>query len=114
MMHRRLTHFILLVMCIVGLTACPTERFRHEKYSCNSGAFGIAEIILNDTGVGDMAKIIGYGHEKEVMILSSSKSSITTKMDDLQIKIERDTGTVRVKRGNRYAVLTCSKSVFTM
>ena len=114
MMHRSLTHFILLVMCIVGLTACPTERFRHEKYSCNSGAFGIAEIILNDTGVGDMAKIIGYGHEKEVMILSSSKSSITTKMDDIQIKIERDTGTVRVKRGNRYAVLTCSKSVFTM
>ena len=114
MMHRSLTHFILLVMCIVGLAACPTERFRHEKYSCNSGAFGIAEIILNDTGVGDMAKIIGYGHEKEVMILSSSKSSITTKMDDIQIKIERDTGTVRVKRGNRYAVLTCSKSVFTM
>ena len=114
MMHRSLTHFILLVMCIVGLTACPTERFRHEKYNCNSSAFGIAEIILNDTGVGDMAKIIGYGHEKEVMILSSSKSSITTKMDDIQIKIERDTGTVRVKRGNRYAVLTCSKSVFTM
>ena len=114
MMHRRLTHFIFLVMCIVGLTACPTERFRHEKYSCNSGAFGITEIILNDTGVGDMAKIIGYGHEKQVMILSSSKSSITTKMDDLQINIERDTGTVRVKRGNRYAVLTCSKSVFTM
>jgi len=114
MMHRRLTHFILLVMCIVGVTACPTERFRHEKYSCNSGAFGIAEIILNDTGVGDMAKIVGFGHEYEVMILSSSKSSITTKMDDIQIKIERDTGTVRVKRGNRYAVLTCSKSVFTM
>ena len=114
MMHRRLTHFILLVMCIVGLTACPTERFRHEKYSCNSGAFGIAEIILNDTGVGDMAKIIGYGHEKEVMILSSSKSTIAIRMDDIQIEIERDTGTVRAKRGNRYAVLTCSKSVFTM
>ena len=97
-----------------GLTACPTERFRHEKYECNSGAFGIAEIILNDTGVGDMAKIIGYGHEKEVKILSSSKSSITTKMDDIRIEIERDTGTVRVKRGNRYAVLACSKSVFTM
>ena len=114
MMHRRLVHLSLLVTCGVGLTACPTERFRHEKYKCNSGAFGIAEIIVNDTGVGDMAKIIGYGHEKEVKILSSSKSIITTKMDDTSIKIERDTGTVRVKRGNRYAVLACSKSVFTM
>ena len=114
MMHRRLAHLSLLVICGVGLTACPTERFRHEKYECNSSAFGIAEIILNDTGVGDMANIIGYGHEKEVEILSSSKSSITTKMDDTQIEIERDTGTVRVKRGNRYAVLACSKSIFKM
>ena len=114
MMHRRLTHFILLVFCGVGLTACPTERFRHEKYECNSSAFGIAEIILNKTGVGDVAKIIGYGYEKEAKIVSSSKSSITTKMDDTRIVIERDTGIVRVKRGNRYAVLACSKSIFTM
>ena len=114
MMHRRMAHFILLVICVAGLTACPTERFRHEKYKCNSGAFGVAEIILNDTGVGDMVKIIGYGYEKEAKILSSSKSSITTKMDDTRIEIERDSGTVRVNRGNRYAVLACSKSVFTM
>ena len=114
MMHQRLNHFIMLAIFGVGLTACPTERFRHEKYECNSGAFGIAEIILNDTGVGDTAKIIGYDYEKTVKILSSNKSSITTKMKDTHIEIERDTGTVRVKRGNRYAVLACSKSVFTM
>ena len=113
-MHRRLIHFTLLTIYVVGLTACPTERFRHEKYECNSGSFGIAEIILNDTGVGDMAKIIGYGHEKQVKILSSSKSSITTKIDDTHVEIERNTGTIRVRRGNRYAVLACSKSVFTM
>ena len=114
MIHRRPTNFILLAICGVCLTACPTERFRHEKYECNSGAFGIAEIIVNDTDVGDMAKIIGFGYEKEVKILSSSKSVITTKMDDTSIKIDRDTGTVRVKRGKHYAVLACSKSVFTM
>ena len=114
MIPKRLAHLSLLFIYVVGLTACPTERFRHEKYECNSGTFGISEIIFNDTSVGDMAKIIGYGHEKEVEILSSSKSSITTKMDDTHIEIERDTGAVRVKRGNRYAVLACSKSVFTM
>jgi hypothetical protein len=114
MIHKRLTNLSLLVICCFSLTACPTERFRHEKYECNSGAFGISEIIFNDTSVGDMAKIIGYGTEKNVEILSSSKSAITTKMEDIKIKIDRDTGTVRVKRGNRYAVLACSKSVFTM
>tara|TARA_B100000989_G_scaffold295394_1_gene276401 strand:+ start:358 stop:702 length:345 start_codon:yes stop_codon:yes gene_type:complete len=114
MMQRQLAHFLFLLLCGIGLTACPTERFRHEKYECNSGAFGIAEIIVNDTGVGDMAKIIGFGHEQEVKILSSSKSVITTRMDGTSIKIDRDTGTVKVKRGKHYAVLTCFKSVFTM
>ena len=114
MIHKRRANLSLLIICCFGLTACPTERFRHEKYECNSGTFGIAEIILNKTGVGDTAKIIGYGHEKEAKILSSNKSSITTKMEDTHIEIKRDTGTVRVRRGNRYAVLACSKSVFTM
>ena len=89
MIHKRLTNLSLLVICCFSLTACPTERFRHEKYKCDSGAFGIAEIIVNDTSVGDMAKIVGYGHEKEVEILSSSKSAITTKMDDISIKIDQ-------------------------
>jgi hypothetical protein len=114
MMQRRLAQLILLAACGAGLTACPTERFRHEKYKCNSGAFNIAEIIINDTAVGDMIKIIGYESEKEVTILSSSKSIITTKIDDTGININRDTGTVRVNRGNYYAVLACAKSVFTM
>ena len=114
MIPRRLIQFSFLVVCGIGLTACPTERFRHEKYKCNSSAVGIVEIIVNDTGVGDMVKIIGYGYEQKVKILSSSKSIITTKMNDTSIKIERDTGTVRVKRGKHYAVLACSKSVFTM
>ena len=114
MMQRRLVHLSFLLLCGVGLTACPTERFRHEKYQCNSSAFGIAEIILNDTGVGDMAKIIGYDHEQEAKILSSNKSTIITKIDDISIKINRDNGTVQIKRGNHYAVLACSKSVFTM
>ena len=114
MTQRRLAQLLLLTASCAGLTACPTERFRHEKYKCNSGAFNIAEIIINDTSVGDMISIIGYDREKKVTILSSSKSIITTKMDDTGININRDTSTVRVKRGNHYAVLTCSKSVFTM
>ena len=63
MIQKRRANLSLLIICCFVLTACPTERFRHEKYECNSGAFGISEIIFNDTGVGDMAKIIGYGSE---------------------------------------------------
>ena len=113
-MRRRLGQLYMLLMCVVGLSACPTERFRHEKYKCNSGALGIAEIIVNDTSVGDMVKIIGYGREQEAKILSSSKTFITAQMVDTSIKIERNTGKVQVQRGNHFGVLTCSKSVFTM
>ena len=104
----------LLVLCGISLSACPTERFRHETYKCNSSRFDIAEIILNNTGIGDDATIVGYEGEKKTKILSSSRSSIGMKSGDVKIMIARETGNVTVKRGNRYAVLSCSKSLFTM
>ena len=105
---------ILLLLCGISLSACPTERFRHEKYKCNSSSFDIAEIILNNTDVGDDATIVGHGGEKKVEIQSSSRTSIGMVSGDVKIMIARETGKVTVKRGNRYAVLSCTKSVFTM
>ena len=105
---------ILLLLCGISLSACPTERFRHETYKCNSSSFDIVEIILNNTGVGDDATIVGYKGEKKVEIQSSSRTSIGMTSVDMKIKIARETGNVTVKRGNRYALLSCSKSVFTM
>ena len=114
MTQRRAIQMALLLLCGVSLSACPTERFRHETYKCNSSSFDIAEIILNNTGVGDDATIVGYRGEKKVEIQSSSRSSIGMTSGDVKIMIARETGKVTVKRGNRYAVLSCSKSVFIM
>ena len=105
---------ILLLAFVLSLSACPTERFRHEKYQCNSSATGIAELILNDTNVGDKVKVIDYLGEKTAKIISSSKDLIILNLKESEIKIERKTGTVKVKKGNRYIILSCSKSVFTM
>jgi hypothetical protein len=114
MTQRRITQMALLLLCGISLLGCPTERFRHETYKCNSGRFDIAEIILNNTDVGDDATIVGYGGEKKVEIKSSSRTSIGMTSGDVKIMIARETGKVTVKRGNRYAVLSCAKSVFTM
>ena len=111
---RHSTKITLLLLCTASMTACPTERFRHETYKCNSGAFGIVEIILNDTGVGDKATIIGYGNEGKAEIQSSSRASVTLRSDDMEITIARDTGNVTIQRGNRITVLSCSKTVFKM
>ena len=58
-----------------------------------------------------MAKIIGYGQKRgENLVIQQIFHH--HKMGDTRIEIERDTGTVRVKR----AIIFCarSKSVFTM
>ena len=114
MNQRRIIQMALLLLCGISLSACPTERFRHETYKCNSSSFDIAKIILNKTDVGDDATIIGRGGEKKVEIQSSSRTSIGMISGDVKIMIARETGKVTVKRGNRYAVLSCTKSVFTM
>ena len=114
MTQQRFIQMTLLLLCGICLSACPTERFRHEKYKCDSSSFDIAEIILNNTDVGDDATIVGYGSDKKVEILSSSRTSIGMTSGDVKIMIARETGKVTVKRGNRYAVLSCLKSVFTM
>ena len=114
MTQQRIIQMAVLLLCGISLSACPTERFRHEKYECNSSSFDIVEIIINNTGVGDDATIVGYEGEKKVEIQSSSRTSIGITSGDLEIMIARETGNVAVKRSNRYAVLSCSKSVFTM
>ena len=110
----RIGKICILITVAFGLAGCPAERFRHETYKCNSSSFDIAEIILNNTDVGDDATIVGYGGEKKVEIQSSSRASIGMTSGDVKIMIARETGKVTVKRGNRYAVLSCTKSVFTM
>ena len=114
MTQQRFIQITLLLLCGISLSACLPERFRHEKYKCGSSSFDIAEIILNNTDVGDDATIIGYGSEKKVKILSSNRTSINITSGDVKIMIARETGKVTVKRGNRYSVLSCTKSVFTM
>ena len=114
MMKRHFAKVVLISLCTVGLSACPTERFRHEKYVCNNHTYDIAEIIVNDTGVGDQATIIRYGSEVQVDILSSSTASIAMELGELDIKINRNSGKVTVTRSNRYGVLHCTKSLFTM
>ncbi len=114
MTARRFHKIALLILCVGSLAACPTERFRHEKYKCSSNSYGIASIVLNDTDIGDEGKIIGYENDIAAKITSSNASAITLKTDKLRITINRETGAITIVRGNHYIVLSCTKSVFTM
>jgi hypothetical protein len=114
MIAKRFSQIALLTLMSGSLAACPTERFRHEKYQCSTSSYGVASIVLNDTGVGDEGRIIGYNNERKAEITSSSSAEIKLKTNDLKITINRNTGSVTLVRGNHYVVLSCAKSVFTM
>jgi hypothetical protein len=97
-----------------GLAACPTERFRHEKYVCKSGSFDLDSIIVSDTDIGGEVKIIGYGNDRTATIKAINDDYIEIKASRMTLKLDRNDGSVRVVRGNRYARLVCSRSIFTM
>jgi hypothetical protein len=97
-----------------GLAACPAERFRHEKYVCKSVSFDIDSIIVNDTDIGDEVKIIGYGNDRTAIIKAINDDHIEIEASRMTLKLDRDDGSVRIVRGNRYAHLACKRSIFTM
>ena len=97
-----------------GLAACPAERFRHEKYECKSVNFDLGSIIVNNTDIGSEVKIIGYSNDRTAMIKTISDDHIEIEASRMTLKLDRNDGSVRIIRGNRYAHLACSRSVFTM
>ena len=97
-----------------GLAACPAERFRHEKYVCKSVSFDLDSIIVNDTDIGGEVKIIGYGKDRTAIIKAINDDHIEIETSRMTLKLDRDDGSVRIVRGNRYAHLACKRSIFTM
>ena len=97
-----------------GLAACPAERFRHEKYVCKSVSFDLESIIVNDTDIGGEVKIIGYGNDRTAIIKAISDDRIKIEANRIALELDRNDGSVRIIRGNRYARLACKRSIFTM
>ena len=97
-----------------GLTACPAERFRHEKYVCKSVSFDLESIIVNDTDIGGEVKIIGYGNDRVAIIKAISDDHIEIEASRMMLELDRDDGSVKISHGTRYAHLACKRSIFTM
>ena len=97
-----------------SLGACPAERFRHEKYVCNSVSFDLDSIVVNDTDIGGEVKIIGYSNDRKATIKAISDDRIEIEANRMTLKLDRNDGNVTIIRGNRYARIACKRSIFTM
>ncbi len=105
---------LLVTASLFSLSACQLERFRHEKYNCQSSYLDISEIIIRYAETGRSAKISSSSSDREGIITQISDSSVTISADDLILHIDRKSGSLRAKVNNRYVRTSCSVSVFTL
>ncbi len=104
----------ILLASAFALAACPAERFRHEKYVCNSVSFNIESIIVNETNIGGEVRIIGYSSEKTAVIKAISDDHVKIETSHIKLELDRNDGSVKISRGTRFAHLACERSIFTM
>ena len=105
---------LLGAVILTSLAACKLERFRHEKYSCQSSQLNIAEIIIRNAKKGKEVKIFGYDGERVGIIEEISSQIALIRTRDGTLKLNRKTGALSVQLQNRYSRANCKGSVFTL
>ena len=104
----------IICLCL-SLSACINfERFRHEKYTCSSYSFDIAEIIIRNAKVGETATITGFERNRKGLIISISDDTAVIETGQLKLFVDRIKGSVSALHGNRYRNLKCTQTIFTL
>ena len=102
---------LLFAIC---LCSCMPERFRHEKYDCSGSLQIINTIIINRAKPGNYAKIVNPTGETKANITKIDKQTAWLTYENVQMKINRKTGTITMFQGTKYIKVRCEKTVFTM
>ena len=105
------TTLLLFAIC---LCSCLPERFRHEKYDCSGSLQTLNTIIINKAKIGNNAKIVSSTSETKVNITHIDQQTAWLTYNNMQMKINRKTGTVTMVQGTNYIKLVCKKTVFKM
>ena len=99
----------------VGLTACDDlTRFEQERYECNLNRQGLIEVDMRSTSIGDEVIVTFSDETVAAIIMESNDSDFTLAKDNLIMRIDRESGTIRMTRGTRYVNIACTRTVFRM
>ena len=104
------THLLFLIC----LCSCLPERFRHEKYDCSGSLQTIKTIVINKAKTGNHAKVVSPTSETEANITQIDEQTAWLTYKNMQMKINRKTGTMTMVQGTQYRKVSCKKTVFTM
>ena len=104
----------IIYLCF-SLSACiDFERFRHEKYTCSSHNYDIAEMVIRKAKAGEPVSIFGFEHNREGLIISISDETAVIEVGQLKLFVDRIKGSVSALRGNQYSNLRCTQTIFTL
>ena len=104
---------LLTASCI--LSGCyDLTRFKQERYECGQNPNGLVEIDFRDFKAGSEATVTFTDETLTMKIIESSDDRFTLADDSLIVRVDRDTGTIRLTRGSRYRNVKCTKSEFHM
>ena len=106
---------LALLVVGFGLAACDDLlRFEQERYECSLNMQGLVEVDMRSTSTGDQVTVTFSDKTVAAVILESSDSAFTLAKDNLIMRIDRETGTIRMTRGTRYINIDCTRTVFRM
>ena len=99
----------------VGLAACDDlTRFEQERYECRFNNQGLVEVDMRSTNTGDEVTVTFINETVAAVIMESNDSIFTLAKENLIMRIDRETGTIRMTRGTRYTNIACARTVFRM
>ena len=99
----------------VGLAACDDlTRFEQERYECSFNNQGLVEVDMRSTNTGDEVTVTFINETVAAVIMESNDSIFTLAKENLIMRIDRETGTIRMTRGTRYTNIACARTVFRM
>ena len=114
MTRSRFVKLSTISLISLGLTACPAERFRHEKYLCHNHSMNLAEIIVNKTTVGDTVTVTTSRGDAPGTITEASEKELHIDFAGQPIHIDRLNAVITIFKNKRYAKIKCKKTIFTM
>ena len=112
---RPLKRGLALLALGCGLAACDDlTRFEQERYECNLNMQGLVEVDMRSTSTGDQVTVTFSDETIAAVIMESNDSTFTLVKDNLIMRIDRESGTIRMTRGTRYVNIACTRTVFRM
>lgn len=106
---------LVLALCLPLVAGCDLlTRFHKEHYACPLNPTGIIEVDFRAFGIGEDAQLLFTDKTVTAKIIESTDEALSVQKENLIVRVDRNSGIVRLTRGSRFTNVRCTKTVFKM